>query len=355
MVATNFENDEKLDESAALGYFSQPHLLPELVNFRGICNGIKACAIETAVKALRQGRGGERASTLGVLDLGSGRGGDLAKLGRYRLRFYLGVDGCATSVLEARERHRRLVTNGRSALPARFEALDFRKNTLPLDQGGADLVTCQFSLQFAFDTSASASHLLSEISRVLRPGGVVVGILPDGNRLASLLESEDAVTNIVTLGHFSFRKFEGTARALRENDPPTGIAYTFSLGHNKQRDSCPEYVVSPAYLHSLLDLNGFEPVLPTEEHSVGAQQFYNLIPENRKIIEAVTRKIGCSQDDWTTLGAFRVLLSRRRERHGEEVVPSETANGDQKTTPLPSKRGRRGGKRPSTLPGIEQS
>lgn len=344
LLPSSFENDDKLDESAALGYFAEPHLLPELALFRGICNGIKACAIEAAVKAVRQGRGGERVSTLGVLDLGSGRGGDLAKLGRYRLRSYLGVDGCATSVLEARERHRRLVTNGRSALPARFEALDFRKDVIPLDAGGADLVTCQFSLQFAFDTSASATHLFSELSRVLRPGGVVVGILPDGDRLASLLETDDEAA--ITFGHFSFRKFEGTAKALRENDPPTGIAYTFSLGR-KQRDGCPEYLVSLSYLHGLLDEYGFEPVIQDAGHSVEAQRFYHLIPENRKIVEAVTRKAGCSQDDWTTLGAFRVLLSRRRGMMTDSSIADATRS--------PPKRGSRGGRRVSRLPGIDQS
>lgn len=295
-----FEDNQKLVEDAAIGYFSAPHVLPELMLFRGLCNGIKACAIEAAVKAVRE----ERVPTLGVLDLGSGRGGDLAKLGRYRLRSYLGVDGCASSVLEARERHKRLITNGRSALPARFEALDFRKESFPLDDGCTDIVTCQFALQFAFDAVASVRHLIAEVMRVLRPGGVFVGVFPDGDRIASLLSSSDAST--IRFGHFRFGKFEGTKAAL-QNDPPANVPYTFYLGDN---EGCPEYVVSPSYLHEMLDSNDFEPIL--SEHSLAAHDFYLALPENKKIVSAVMRKSGCSHDDWVTLGAFRVLLCRKK-------------------------------------------
>lgn len=338
-MAETFEDDEKLRDHAAIGYFEQPHLLPELTLFRGVCNGIKACTIEAAVKAVRQGRGGERVSSLSVLDLGSGRGGDLAKFGRYRLRFYLGVDGCATSVLEARERHRKLVTNGRSALPARFEALDFRKDIIPLDVNAVDLVTCQFSLQFAFDTQDSVLHLFSEIKRVLRPGGVLVGILPDGDRLATLLQDDvdEGAAVTVNFGHFSFRKFESTARALAENDPPTGIAYTFSLGR-KHREGCPEYLVSPKYLHSVLASHGFEPVMADGAYSIGAQHFYHCTPENRKIMDAVTRKAGCSTEDWTTLGAFRVLLSRRVTTTDEAPPLPASSGGVQQEKKIRRKR-----------------
>jgi SAM-dependent methyltransferase len=299
-----WEGDRKLDPGAPVAYFGAHRSLPDLESFRSLCNGLKASVIESSVQAMKESKG--KSPRFSVLDVGSGRGGDLAKWCRYRPRLYLGVDASSTSVEEAKLRHQKLVTDGRGGLVASFSTVDVRSDKLPLADGSLDIASLQFSLQYAFDTEAGAVNLIGELSRVLRPGGIVVAIFPDGDRVASILSS--STSSLVSLGHFSFRKFERTTQAL-ENDPPVGIPYSFTLG--PRRDGCPEYVVSPAYLHILMEKYGFEE-LDGSPFSEGAQHYYNRAsPHVKGVVSAVLRGRSCSRTDWDTLSAFRVLIARR--------------------------------------------
>lgn len=305
----HWENEEKLDPAAPVTYFGTHRSFPDLEGYRSLCNGIKAAIIETAVQAVK--RTGGRFARLSVLDVGSGRGGDIGKWCRYRPRLYLGLDASAASVEEAQRRHQKLVSSGRGGLIASFVAVDVRTESLPIPDGGADIASLQFSLQFAFDTEAGAKHLISELARAVRPGGIVIAMLPDGDRLASILRQPGFQHHF---GHFWFKKFERTLHALETSNPPVGIPYTFTLG--TRRDACPEYVTSPLYLEKLLREVGFEGALQDGRVSVNAHEFYRECAYKNAVI-ALTKARPCSAEDWMTLGAFRVVMARRSITHSE--------------------------------------
>jgi len=308
-----WEGEAKLDPGAPVAYFGAHRSLPDLEGYRSLCNGMKATLIEAAVQAVK--RTGGRSPRLSVLDVGSGRGGDIAKWCRYRLRLYLGVDASSASVAEAERRHQKLVSDGRGALVASFAQVDIRTERLPIGDGAADVASLQFSMQYAFDSEAGAKHLLSELARAVRPGGLVVAMLPDGDRLAAVLGRPEPSQSF---GHFCFRKFERTAQALEQADPPVGIPYSFTLG--TRRDACPEYLVSPRYLDELLLKAGFEGALSGGRTSIGAHEFYTECPQ-RGAVAALTRARPCSAEDWLTLGAFRVVVARRIQSEPAETAP----------------------------------
>ena len=106
--------------SAEVFRFFETVRVRELVSFRALCNALKALIIERAVAAWRDRRQGR----LAVLDLGCGRGGDLRKWARFRLKSYVGVDGAAACIEEARERQSALLSQGRSSLAASFHVAD---------------------------------------------------------------------------------------------------------------------------------------------------------------------------------------------------------------------------------------
>ncbi|ATE82146.1 mRNA cap guanine-N7 methyltransferase [Pandoravirus salinus] len=150
-----------------------------------------------------------------VMDLGCGRGQDVAKLAYARPRHVLFVDASESALAEAERRWRR----ARFAFPAAFVQDDFcapdgllagrrvvvyrddpqrapgqRHHAVPdaaefTASNGIDLVdaiSCQFAIQHAFETRATALAFVSNVRRALRPGGVFVGIVADGVRLWEL-------------------------------------------------------------------------------------------------------------------------------------------------------------------------
>ena len=267
----------------------------DLAAFRALCNALKALVIDRATSAWRLASKGR----LAVLDLGCGRGGDLRKWARYRLKSYVGVDGAARCVQEALERQRTLLTQGKSSLEASFHVADLTRMPIPVGDASVDVVSCMFFLQFAFGSQASAEHALSEVRRVLRPNGLICAVLPDGDRTAQLLG--DRRTQI-PFGHFRLKKLQ----AQREPPPePFGIGYYFSLVD----EACSEYVVSFKWLEAHLSAQGFRPVDGNDGFFEPAQRFFARCAES-EVARAMLRDQRCSHVDWLSLGFFSVLLAR---------------------------------------------
>jgi hypothetical protein len=73
-------------------------------------------------------------------------------------------------------------------------------------------------------------------------------------------------------------------------------------------------MVSPVYLSKLLEEHGFENAVDGGPPlSVGAQRYFVEIatPLVQEAVLAVAKLHRCTSLDWTTMGAFRVVLARR--------------------------------------------
>jgi ubiquinone/menaquinone biosynthesis C-methylase UbiE len=268
--------------------------IKELISFRALCNALKAYLVREAVNAWRA----ETSGRLSVLDLGCGRGGDLRKWASYRLRSFFGVDGGTTCVEEARARHAGLVSQGKSTVQATFHTADLTSEHLPTDSRVFDIVSSMFFLQFCFSTSKTASHILDEIARVLKDNGVLCCILPDGNRVTSLLRDRRSQ---IAFGHFKLHKCHPT------EEDPYGMAYNFSL----TEAACTEYIVSPKLLQGMLEKRGFSGAWPGGEFFMGAQQLLSQGAES-EIVSTILRGQKCSQIDWMSLGFFTVVLAKKK-------------------------------------------
>lgn len=303
MSTLHYENDEFLEKTSIEQFFDST-ITARLFSFRALCNGAKAAAIEMSVSFLRQAR---QVSRLSILDIGSGRGGDLSKWSRLRPRAYIGIDLSRESVKEARERYSSLVGGGRVATHARFECCDASHDRFPIEiEHSIDIVSCQFSLQFFMADQASMSHLLEEVDRCIAPNGILVATFPDGDRIASEMSRTLDAPSIV-IGHFLFRRFQKTM-SMMGNDSPFGIPYSFTLGDSPP---CLEYIVFAKFLAHLLEQRNYEPCFP-EQFSINAQRFYtdnNVVQETTK---ALLRGKWSSSQDWESLSAFRVLMARKK-------------------------------------------
>lgn len=274
----------------------------DLVSFRALCNALKALLIKESVGAWRSAARGR----LTVLDLGCGRGGDLRKWACYRLRNYVGADGAALCVQEARQRHVSMVAQGKSSTQALFHRTDLTIDAFPCEDAAVDIAAGMFFLQFAFASMEKAAHVVREAARVLRDNGILCCILPDGDRVASLLRDR---RRQVAFGHFRLRGGgEACAAHLDSAAAPVGVAYSFALTDQ----FCTEFIVSPVLLQQLLSEN-FEGACAGGGFLEGAQSFFARGAES-EAVQGVLRGQRCAQVDWMSLGFFQVLLAKRKPR-----------------------------------------
>lgn len=312
MTTLHYEDDQFLEKTSIEQFFDST-TLTRLFSFRALCNGAKAAAIEMSVWFLRQVR---QVSRLSILDIGSGRGGDLSKWSRLRPRAYIGLDVSRESVKEARDRYSSLVGGGRVATHARFECCDASHERFPVDvEHSIDIVSCQFSLQFFFADEASLTHLLDEVDRCIAPNGILVATFPDGDRISSEMCRTVEAPSIV-IGHFLFRRFQRTM-SMMPNESPFGIPYSFTLG---DAPPCLEYIVFAKFLTHILEQRNYEPCFQ-EQYSINAQRFYTEHSVVQETTKALLRGKWSSSQDWESLSAFRVLLARKKA--DPEVVDTD--------------------------------
>lgn len=195
-----------------------------------------------------------------LLDLACGRGGDVHKWTRLGVAVVKGLDCSARSVEEARARFQ--AARGGGATRCEFEQVDLARAAWT-DGAQYDVVTCMFALHYFFETEAAAKALFRTASQSLRPGGVFVGIVPDGLRVnaACMRRTGPAFDNgVVRLE----ARWQGKPR-------PFGSAYTCSIRKTVTEDSDDvlEYLVYANVVEALaahygllavpLDLPEFEP------------------------------------------------------------------------------------------------
>ncbi|KAI8460232.1 mRNA capping enzyme-domain-containing protein [Phakopsora pachyrhizi] len=199
-----------------------------------------------------------------VLELGCGKGGDLAKWDKVGINELFGFDIAEVSIRQARERYNRSFSKN---FYAKYTALDCF--SLPIESvltrkelyRPFDLVSLQFCMHYAFETQSKARMMLENVSRNLRPGGIFMGTIPDPDNLMQRLDEcrsekeprrddqDDAFYNWGNSVYgikFSKRDVEDFERVKgddedRQADGIYGLKYTFYL--RDAVENVPEYVV----------------------------------------------------------------------------------------------------------------
>ena len=128
-------------------------------------NWIKAVCIDEA-RAQCQSSG----DTVQFVDIGCGKGGDVAKCMRGRARL-LATDPCADSLRVATQRHG-AVPGIQLLLADACSARDRARVTRSLPHGRADVVVCMFVSQHAFDSPWRATMFCDTLASVCAQSGV---------------------------------------------------------------------------------------------------------------------------------------------------------------------------------------
>lgn len=133
-----------------------------------------------------------------LLDIGVGRGGDIMKWHNNQIPKVVGIDIEYTYIREAIRRfnqaHLRnvrdyrfyVIKNGDSF----YTTLEKRHlNTL------YDMISCQFCLHYFASSEECLHEFFSNISHVLKPGGLFIGTVPNGDKILNMLGNSDEFSN----------------------------------------------------------------------------------------------------------------------------------------------------------------
>ncbi|KAI9202760.1 putative mRNA cap guanine-N7 methyltransferase [Polychytrium aggregatum] len=217
-----------------------------IFHLKNFNNWVKSCLIRTYCKP------GDN-----VLDFCCGKGGDLQKWDKSRIASLVGVDIADVSIQHAQQR----CAESPPQFRYRFIVKDAFKDELfakDSDLGPFDLVSCQFSLHYSFETEKQARQAMRNVSSRLREGGHFIGTIPNAYRLVKkLFETPDgAFGNSIYSVKFA-QRYES-----EKSIPTFGAKYTFHL--EDAIDSCPEYLIPMNVLELIAREYGLELVYNKE-------------------------------------------------------------------------------------------
>ncbi|KAK7114756.1 mRNA cap guanine-N(7) methyltransferase-like [Littorina saxatilis] len=230
---------------------------------RNFNNWTKSVLIGETLQQLRQE---DRNRPLTVLDLCSGKGGDLLKWKKGNIDKLVCVDIAGTSVEQCESRYRDMKSRGRGGrggyddkvFDAEFLVADCTKARLkemykdPSMQ--FDMVSCQFSFHYSFESYPQAVTMMKNAAECLRPGGYFIGTTPNAFELVRRLQEspDNSFGNDVYRVTFDEKDLS--------NMPLFGARYNF---HLEEVVDCPEFLVYFPLLEKLATEFGLELVRKT--------------------------------------------------------------------------------------------
>lgn len=179
---------------------------------------------------------------ISVLDLCCGKGGDLLKWQRGRIKTLVCADIADVSVEQCKERYKELQKTHESRryrdplFEPEFITADCSKERLAdkytdKDQQ-FDLTSCQFSFHYSFESYEQADMMLKNACERLKVGGFFIGTTPNGYELVRRLEKSEDMSFGNDVYKVTFEK--------KGEYPLYGCKYEF---HLEGVVDCPEFLV----------------------------------------------------------------------------------------------------------------
>ncbi|KAJ8436248.1 hypothetical protein Cgig2_023423 [Carnegiea gigantea] len=237
-----------------------------------------------------------------VLDLACGKGGDLIKWDKAKIGYYVGIDIAEGSIEDCRTRY-----NGdadhhqrrkKFTFPARLlcgDCFEVRLDKELAEEAPFDICSCQFAMHYSWSTEARARRALANISALLRPGGILIGTMPDANVIVRKLREAEGLT------------FGNSVYWIRFDEEYA----------DKDAVDCPEWIVPFHVFKALAEEYDFELVFAKNSH-----QFVEEYLKKPEFVELM-RRLGAlgdgnqdqstlSPDEWEVAYLYLAFVLRKR-------------------------------------------
>ncbi|KAM6135485.1 mRNA cap guanine-N(7) methyltransferase isoform 1-T1 [Pterocles gutturalis] len=228
-------------------------------------------------------------SDITVLDLGCGKGGDLLKWKKGRIKKLVCTDIADISVQQCKQRYEDMKARCRyneHIFDAEFIQADSTKDLLSSKYSDPDMrfdiCSCQFVYHYSFETYEQADMMLKNACGNLSPGGYFIGTTPNSFELVKRLEASE--TNSFGNEVYSV-KFE-----KKGEYPLFGCKYDF---HLEEVVDVPEFLVYFPLLEEMAKKHGmklvykmtfrefYEEKVKNEEHKMLLRRMQALEPYSR--------------------------------------------------------------------------
>ncbi|XP_031444867.1 mRNA cap guanine-N7 methyltransferase [Phasianus colchicus] len=248
---------------------------------RNFNNWTKSVLIGEFIDRVRQ-----KKSDITVLDLGCGKGGDLLKWRKGRIKKLVCTDIADISVQQCKQRYEDMKARCRyneRIFDAEFIQADSTKDLLSSKYSDPDIrfdiCSCQFVYHYSFETYEQADMMLKNACGNLSPGGYFIGTTPNSFELVKRLEASE--TNSFGNDVYSV-KFE-----KKGEYPLFGCKYDF---HLEEVVDVPEFLVYFPLLEEMAKKHGmklvykmtfrefYEEKIKNEEHKMLLRRMQALEP-----------------------------------------------------------------------------
>lgn len=199
-----------------------------IVYMRNFNNWIKSMIIGEYVEKCAV-----NSDNLNVLDMCCGKGGDLLKWNNKNVKHLICADIADISIDQCRTRYHSRTFN----FSAEFIVADCTKQRLKdcFDDNSImlDIVSCQFSFHYCFESLQQTERMLRNASDSLKPGGYFIGTIPDANEIVARQRKAGSLL-------FGNDVYKIQFQCDSKNIPLFGAKYDFYL---EGVVNCPEFLV----------------------------------------------------------------------------------------------------------------
>lgn len=258
-----------------------------------------------------------------VLDLCCGKGGDLHKWMQASVTTYVGCDIARLSVTEAAKRFNNLDKPSPFRPILRVgDCFAVRLSDHIPQSISFDIVSCQFSMHYAFENEKRVRQLLQNVTDRLKPGGFFIGTTVDANvvirkiRAVTDLQIANAVYQIHFENDYGDKRFPV--------NKPYGIRYFFTL--DQSVEECPEFLVhfptfkklAAEYDLSLVMLSNFHDFFTEFSDENSYANYHRLLFS----MKAVDQHGTISPDEWDAIYLYTAFAFRKKSTSETRSSPS---------------------------------
>ncbi|KAL4234369.1 hypothetical protein ACF0H5_006016 [Mactra antiquata] len=245
---------------------------------RNFNNWIKSVVIGETLSSLKKQSRSQR--DISVLDLCSGKGGDLLKWKKGNITKIVCTDIAGTSVEQSEKRYKDMVDRERfkdRVFSAEFITADCSKTRLKDlykdPEMKFDITSCQFSFHYCFESYNQAEMMLRNAVECLNLGGYFIGTTPNSQELVRRLRDSDDLSFGNDVYKVTYKSDDKT------NIPLFGAEYNF---HLEGVVDCPEFLVFFPVLEKMAEKHGMKLIYKTPfgeyfEHFVQDRDYKHLL------------------------------------------------------------------------------